>query len=90
MHRLIMAAVVVAILAAAPAAAHIPEDCRDSAMERYRAEEAVIDALESLGKLVSSRAPMPEIDLGLSAVFGRFIEYSDADLRLAECMADAE
>ena len=79
-----------AVLFTMPAAAHIPADCRGLALERYAAEEAVIDALESFSKLANGRAPMPEADLALAAVFGRFIEYSDADAHFTECLRDAE
>ena len=89
-RALIIAAAIAAIIAATPVSAHIPANCHGLALERYAAEEAVIDALEAFSELANGRAPMTEADLALAAVYGRFIEYSDADAHFTECLRDAE
>ena len=48
----------------------------------------MIDALDSFRELANGRTPMPVADLALAAVYSRLIEYSDADLGLAECMVE--
>ena len=49
---------VVAIMAAAPAAAHIPERCYPLVAERTAANEAAADGFETVANMVFDRMPM--------------------------------
>ena len=86
----IVGAALAAIIATAPAAAHMPAECVGIAVERRAEQGAHIAALESLAEFVRVRAPMHVIDQALLAVTGTLVDFGDADLRLVECMVDAE
>ena len=88
--RAIVLAAVVLIAGAGPAAAHMPTECVGLAVERRAEQGALIASLESLAEFVRVRAPMHVIDQALAAAAGALADFGGADLRLVECMVDAE
>ena len=90
MRRIILPAMVAATIATAPAAAHFPAECVGLAVERRAGQGALIASLESLVEFVRVRAPMYAIDQALTATTGALVDFGDADLRLVECMVEAE
>ena len=86
----IIGAAMAVIITTAPATAHFPAECVGLAVERRAAQGALIASLESLAEFVYGRAPMHAIDQALAAAAGVLADFGDADLRLVECMVDAE
>lgn len=90
MKRLIVGAAVAAIIATAPAAAHIPERCHPLVAERTAANEAAADGFEALADMVFARLPMFMIEQAVLEASELLKDNALAELRLVECMVDAE
>ena len=87
MRWLIMATFLVT---ATPAAAHIPERCYPLVAERTAANEAAADGFETLADMVFKRMPMFMIEQATLEASKLLKENSLAELRLVECMVNAE
>ena len=71
MKAIVLAAVLVAVLATAPAAAHVPDHC--SADEITQAQEEKREATQELRRAVQRQDP--------AAIYQRFIQFIQADAR---------
>ena len=83
-------AMAMAMAMAIPAVAHIPKHCYDLVAKRMTANEAAANGVETLADMVFARMPMFMIDQAVVEASELLKENAFAELRLVECLVDAE
>ena len=86
MKGLILAAVVTAILATMPAAAHIPADCRTEYREQYAARQVVAHWLERLADTVFAGSTQLDQERAFARVLLKLKDDEDAFNSLMDCI----
>lgn len=86
MRGLILAAVIAAILATMPAAAHIPADCKTEYREQYAARQVVAHELERLATEVFVGSTGADLERAFARVLEKLKDDEDAFNSLMDCI----